>query len=94
MSKFIASIIRGASPINPDTIEVTGKYVIYRKRRIYLIGYDQLVILINKISSVEISSGLIGTDITITCFSEGIIHANRFSLSDAEEIKRLIEEKQ
>ena len=93
MSKFSASFIRGASPINPDTIEVTDKYVIYKKRRRYLIGYDQVIVPINKISSVEINSGLIGSDITITSFGEGIIHGKCFSLSDAEEIKQLIESK-
>jgi len=93
MSKFKASFIRGANPINPDTIEVTDMSVIYKKRRIYLIGYDQVVIPLTKISSVEINSGLIGTDITITSLGEGIIHAYHFRLSDAAEIKRLIEKK-
>ena len=91
MPKFTASFIRGASPINPDTIEITDKYVIYKKRRVYLIGYDKVVIPFSKISSVEINTGIIGTEITITSFGEGIIHAKPFSLNDAEEIKQLIE---
>ena len=91
MPKFTASLIRGASPINPDTIEITYKYIIYKKRRLYLIGYDKIVIPINKVSSVEINTGIIGTEIRITSFGEGIIHSDPFSWSDVEEIKRLIE---
>jgi hypothetical protein len=92
MSKFIASLLRGASPINPDTIEITGSSVIYKKRRIYLLGYDSIVIPFLKISSVELNTSLIGTDIIIHSFGEGIIVGHRFALNDAKEIKRLIED--
>lgn len=91
MAKFVASFIRGASIINPDTIEVDDTNVVYKKRRIYLVGYDQITIPIAKVSSIEIDSAIIGTDITITSLGEGIIHAHRFSIWDAKEIKRLIE---
>ena len=91
MSLFKAAITRGASPINPDTIEVTDKFVIYKKRKIYLIGYDSISIPISKISSVEINTGIIGSDITIQSFGEGTITVHRFALNDAQEIKRLIE---
>ena len=93
MTKYKASFIRGASPINPDTIELSDEFVVFKKRRIYLIGYDQVVIPIKKISSVEINSGLIGTEITITSFGEGVIHGYPFRLSDAVEIKRFIEDR-
>jgi len=91
MAVFKASIIRGASPINPDIIEVTDKFVIYKKRRIYLIGYDTIMIPFSKISSVEINTSIIGTDITIQSFGEGTIKAHRFALNDAKEIKQVIE---
>ena len=92
MSKFIASFLRGATPINPDTIEITDTAVIYKKRKIYLIGYDTILIPFTKISSLEINTGIIGTDITIKSFGEGAITAHRFALNDAKVIKRLIEE--
>ncbi|MGA3013857.1 MAG: PH domain-containing protein [Bacteroidales bacterium] len=92
MSKFIASFLRGASPINPDTIEITDNSVIFKKLKIYLLGYDTIVIPFSKISSVELNSSLIGTNITIKSFGEGTIEGHRFSLSDAKEMKRLIEE--
>lgn len=91
MSVFKASFTRGASPINPDIIEVTDQFVIYKKRRIYLIGYDKIMIPLSKISSVEINTGIIGTDIIIRSFGEGIITAHRFALNDAKEIKQVIE---
>ncbi|MEI6749174.1 MAG: hypothetical protein WCM93_08440, partial [Bacteroidota bacterium] len=80
MPLFTAAITRGASPINPDTIEITDRFVVYKKRRIYLIGYDTISIPISKISSVEINTGLIGSDITIQSFGEGTIAAHRFTL--------------
>jgi len=91
MSVFKAAFTRGASPINPDIIEVTDQFVIYKKRRIYLIGYDKIMIPFSKISSVEINTGIIGTDIIIRSFGEGIITAHRFALNDAKEIKQVIE---
>jgi len=91
MSLFTAAITRGASPINPDTIEITDRLVIYKKRRIYLIGYDKIVIPFSKIASIEIDSGIIGTTITIHSYGLGTITAHPFSLDDANEIKQLIE---
>lgn len=91
MSLFKASFVRGASIINPDTIEITETIIIYRKKRIYLIGYDKIIIPFSKISSVEINTGIIGTDITIHSFGLGTIDGYRFSLEDAKGIKRLIE---
>lgn len=91
MPIFTAAITRGASPINPDTIEITDRFVIYKKRRIYLIGYDKITIPFSKIASVELNTGIIGTTITIHSFGLGTIVAHPFTLDDANEIKRLIE---
>jgi hypothetical protein len=93
MPFFKAAITRGASPINPDTIEITDRYVIYKKRRVYLIGYYKIVIPFSKIASVELNTGIIGTRIIIHSFGMGTINAHPFSLDDANEIKRLIENK-
>ncbi len=92
MPLFTAAITRGANPINPDTIEIADRFVIYKKRRIYLIGYDKIVIPFSKIASIEIETGLIGTKITIRSFGLGTITAHPFTLEDANEIKRLIEQ--
>ncbi|MGA3015259.1 MAG: hypothetical protein ABSD71_14620 [Bacteroidales bacterium] len=92
MTRFRAAITRGASLINPDTIEINDSSVIYKKRRVYLLGYDTILIPFSKISSVELNTSFIGTSITITSFGEGIIAAHRFALNDAKAIKQLIEE--
>jgi hypothetical protein len=47
----------------------------------------------SKISSIEINTDIIGTDIIIHGFGLGTIEGHRFSLNDSEEIKRLIEER-
>lgn len=93
MPLFTSAITRGANPINPDTIEITDNSVIFKKRRIYLIGYDKIIIPFSKIASIEIDTGVIGTRITIHSFGLGTITAHPFSLHDANEIKRLIEKK-
>ena len=82
---------RGGSLINPDIIEIRDRFVIFKKRKKYLIGYDTILIPFSKISTVEIDSGFIGTEITIHSFGLGTITAHRFTLMDAKEIKRLIE---
>jgi hypothetical protein len=46
-----------------------------------------------KISSVELNTSLIGTDIIVHSFGEGTIEGHRFALNDAKEIQRLIEER-
>ena len=92
MPLFTAAITRGASIINPDTIEVTDKLVVYKKRRVYLIGYDKISIPLSKVSSIEVDTGIIGTNITIRSFGEGIITGHNFTISDAREIKNLIEQ--
>ncbi len=91
MTVFKAAITRGANPINPDTIEITDRFAIFKKRRIYLIGYNSIMIPFSKISSVEINTGFIGTKIIIHSFGEDTITAHRFALKDAKQIKRLIE---
>jgi hypothetical protein len=93
MTKFIASFIRGANLINPDTIEITDSSVIFKKRKIYLLGYDSILVRFPKISSVELNTSLIGTDIIVHSFGEGTIEGHRFALNDAKEIQRLIEER-
>lgn len=88
---FTAAITGGVSPINPDLIEITNRFVVYKKCNIYLIGCDNISIPFSKISSLEINIGIIGSDITIQSFGKGTITAHRFTLQDAKELKRLIE---
>lgn len=93
MTKFVASFLRGGSLINPDKIEIIGGFLGFRKRRLYLIGYEEQIMNISRISSIKIDAGVIGTNIIITSFGGGVITGHHFSLKDANEIKRLINEK-
>jgi len=89
---FKSSITRGAIPIIRDIIEISDKLVVFRKRKINLFGFDEVVIPMTKVSSMELKTSLIGTGIIIHSFGEGTITGHRFALNDAKEIKRLIEE--
>lgn len=92
MTKFKASILRGASLINPDIIQITDGFVWYKKRRIYLIGYEEQIMKISKVSSVEINTDIIGSKIIIQSYGGSMITGHRFALNDTKEMKRLIEE--
>ena len=91
---FKSAITRGGSILTPDIIIVTENAVTYKKRNKYLINVDSITIPISKISSVELDSGLWGTDIIIKSFGSGEIIGKKFVKSDAKEIKRLIQESQ
>jgi len=93
MPVFKAAITRGAIPVIRDIIEITDRFLIYRKRKIYIIGFDKVVTPLSKISSVELDSHIIGTDITIHSFGTGTITAHQFTLADANEIKSIIEKR-
>ena len=92
MPPFKAAISRGANLIYPDTIEIVDRLVFFKKRRAYLVGYDKIVIPMSKVSSIEIDSGMISTTLTIRSIGEGIITGHNFTLSDANEIERLIQQ--
>jgi hypothetical protein len=91
---FKSAITRGGSVLTPDIIIISNKSVTYKKRNKYLINVDSVSIPISKISSVEIDSGLWGTDIIIKSFGAGEIIGKKFIKSDAKEIRRLIQERQ
>lgn len=93
MPLFKSAITRGGSVINPDMIEINDRFVVFKKRKKYLIGYDTILIPFKKVASVELDVHAIGVAITITSFGAARIFAEHFSLEDAKEIKRLIENK-
>ncbi|MEI6697250.1 MAG: hypothetical protein WCO13_14445 [Bacteroidota bacterium] len=91
---FKSAVTRGGAILTPDIIIINDNSVTYKKRNKYLINVDSICIPISKISSVELDSGLWGTDIIIKSFGEGEIVGKKFIKSDAKEIKRLIQERQ
>lgn len=65
----------------------------YKKRNKFLINVDSVTISISKISSVELDTSLWGTDIIIKTYGSGEIIGRKFTKSDANEIRKLIQER-
>lgn len=91
--EFKSNILLGGSILSPDRIVVTDSQVIYKKRNKYLIGIDESSIPFSRISSVEIDRKLIDSDIIIYSTGNQTIIAGDFSIADAKEIKKIIEER-
>jgi hypothetical protein len=87
---FKSAITRFGSILTPDIIVITNDTVTYRKRNKYLLNVDSRSIPIQKISSVEIDTSLLGTDIIIKSYGAGVIKCRKFTLSDAKKIRNLI----
>lgn len=92
--RFKSAITRGGSILTPDIIIIDNVSVTYRKRNKHLINVDSITVHISKISSVELDTSIWGTNIIIKTFGSGEIIGKRFSKSDAQEVKRLIQERQ
>lgn len=91
---FKAAITRGGSLLTPNRIKITADTVIFKKRNKHLINVDSISIPIVKISSVELDTGILGTDIIIKSYGSGNIIAKKFTRSDARKIRELISERQ
>lgn len=91
---FKSAITRGGSILTPDIIVIEKDNLTYRKRNKYLLNVDSTSMKISNISSIELDTSLLGTDIIIKSFGEGTILCKKFSLRDARKIKKLIQNKQ
>ncbi len=91
---FRSAITRGGRILTPDIIIIDNDSVTYRRRNKYLINVDSVTVPISKISSVELDTSLLGTNIIIKTFGSGEIIAKRFTKSDAGKIRKLIQENQ
>lgn len=91
---FKSAITRGGGILTPDIIIIDNDSVTYKKRNKYLINVDSITVPISKISSVELNTSLWGTDIIIKTFGAGEIIGNKFTKSDAKQIRKLIQERQ
>ena len=86
---FAASRISGnGNAIFPDKIIIDDDKVTYYKGKI--IGYDQSVIMRERIGSVNISMHLLFGDIVIESKGSQTIHAEGFTRSDAKQILQLL----
>lgn len=89
---FESQIIRGGPWFTPYVIEIDDVHVRYTKRTHWLVNKEEQSIRLDKVSCVDIKPSIVGTDITIESYGEGIMKVKNFSISDAKEIKRIIEQ--
>ena len=89
--EFQASRISGNwNAVFPDKLIIEDDKVTYYKGK--LIGYDQSVIMRERIGSVSISQHLLFGDVVIESKGSQTIHAEGFTRSDAKQILRLLSE--
>jgi len=91
---FKQSITRFGSILRPDIVTITENMLTWKKRNHNLINNDSKSFEIKKITSVEIDSTLIGTSITIRTIAGDMLQLEKFTLTDAKEMKALIEQNQ
>ena len=91
MPQFKAAVKKSVTPIIPEMIEITDRYVIHKKRKRYFPGYETITIPFSKIFSIEINANVTSTVLIIQSVEEDIIKAHRFALEDTIKIKQLIE---
>ena len=86
---FVASRISGnGNAVFPDKLIIDDDKVTYYKGKI--IGYDQSVIMRERIGSVSLSQHLLFGDIIIESKGCQNIHAEGFTRSDAKQILKLL----
>ena len=91
---FKQAITRFGSILRPDIVKITDTMFTWKKRNRNLINNDTKSFDINKITSVEIDSSILGTNITIRTIASDMLKLEKFTLSDAKEMKALIEQYQ
>lgn len=90
---FKTSFIRGGSLLTPGRLEIDDDMVTYKKRNSYLIFVDTKSIPIRKIASVSLDRSIVGTDVIINTYGNEEVRINDFSIGDAREIKRILEQR-
>ena len=86
---FQASRISGnGNAIFPDKLTIDDDKVTYYKGK--LIGYEESVIMRERIGSVSIRQHLLFGDVIIESKGSQIIHAEGFARSDAKKILQLL----
>lgn len=94
MEKFTSQVMRGGYWFTPYIITIDDTHVRFEKRTKWLVNKEESSIPLAKVSNVDIKPSIVGTDITITSFGEGVISVKNFSISDAKKIKEILEKHQ
>lgn len=83
-------IFKGGSLISPETIEISGNYLTYRRKyKFYTHSYSITFPLLN-IVAVDLNTSLNGVNIIIESYAKNHIIARGFSQYNASKIKDLI----
>ena len=87
---FNSSISRGGSLLRPDRIIIDDEFVTYEKRNSNFLSCDTITIPLRNVSAVKLDVHLVGTTIVITSNGGERIVGERFSRSDAVQIRDII----
>jgi hypothetical protein len=91
--EYTSAISRGGNVTNPQKIIITDTHVIWKQNRgwtsLYLAS-DSKVISRSHISSIVFQTHLLGTTIIIESYGGSCIYAEKFTLSDAKEIRKTL----
>lgn len=90
---FSSRFILGGSLLTPDRVIITGNELIYRKRNSHFIGVDEISIPFKRISSIELDRRLISSTIIIYTMGNEIVKLKSFSIGDAKDIRRVLNER-
>lgn len=90
---FKSAITRGGNIIRPDVLIINNDSVTLRKRNTYLINCDTTTLPLQNISAVTLNTSLLGTDIIITSYGGEKIIGRKFSKSDAEQVRDIINQR-
>ena len=91
MKKWKQSISRFGNILRPDIITVTETQLHWEKRNKNLINKDTKTINLKSIVSIEINSSIFGTTINIKTIDGDLISIDKFTLKDAEDLKKTVE---
>ncbi|MCF8303701.1 MAG: hypothetical protein K9I94_10545 [Bacteroidales bacterium] len=85
-----AKIFKGGSFLSPETIEINGNYLTYRRKYNFCTQTYSITFPLLNIVSVDLNTGLNGVNIVIESYAKSHIIARGFSQQKANTIKELV----
>jgi len=91
MKEWKQSASRLGNILRPDVIKVSETQLHWEKRNKNLFNKDTKTVNIKSIISIEINSSFFGTTINIKTIDGDTITIDKFTLKDAEDLKKTVE---
>ena len=88
--KFTSDISRLGPILTPYILEIDDNFVRFSKRNKNLINKDVTTISIDKISSININTSILGTTLTIYSFGNMTIIVKKMNLKDAQKAESIL----